>query len=431
LLDALSRYSGLANPSATRRLAAAYITSRAQQVIPRANELGDFADITVRHPDGTVETVTVNWEKSGTPLNILGPVISPHQTPAGSTHAGEEQQNFSAADYMAPLVKLRQMQIPPAKLVQGFGSVAPVFYFPPDFMVRSGKTRGDVFYSGTYTTDGVRIGYLRIPSFDLTLMTPALEAELAYMQENTDGLVLDVMRNPGGDACFAQDVLQRIIPYQFQMVGLEIRATRSWLASFQSALAAAIASGASNEIISQYRTIVGAVEAAYLSPSGRTPPLPVCGASLELGPAVDGLGKPIAYTKPIVLLTDEFSASAADLFAAVFQDAGRGLIFGARTMGAGGNVEVFANVTTYSEASATITESLMVRKSPVESEFGPTPYVEGVGVTPDKLYDYMTLQNLNDYGRPFVSAFSDALVGLVRAQSGSGVAGFSKPRRRK
>jgi C-terminal processing protease CtpA/Prc len=415
-IDELSKYAMLSNPSATRRLAAAYLVSRPQQLIPRANELPDETDVTVRHPDGSIETVTVNWEKTGTPLSVLGPVISPHAKPLDRGPGASPSAEAGFPDYLAPLMELRNMRIPAAKFVRGFGQTAPVFYFPSDFQLRTGNHRGDPIYSGTYTRDGVRIGYIRIPSFSLTLATPILEKEIAFMEENTDGLVLDIMRNPGGDACFAQAVLQRIIPYRFRMIGLEIRATRPWLTSFENALVAAQNSGASDQVISQYRSIVAAVNDAYLTPSGRTPPLPVCGPSLDVDPALDSTGESIAYTKPILLLTDEFSASAADLFAAAFQDAHRGVIFGTRTTGAGGNVESFANVTTYSDASATITESLMVRAAPVDSQFGPTAYVEGVGVKPDIERDYMTVEDLQNYGMPFVDAFSKAMVDTITSQ---------------
>jgi C-terminal processing protease CtpA/Prc len=265
--------------------------------------------------------------------------------------------------------------------------------------------------------DGVRIGLIRIPTFNGSDWTPVFRSEIAYMQANTDGLVVDIMRNPGGDACFAEDLLRDLIPSPFRMVGLEIRATRTWLVSFEQALVLALASGAPQETIAQYQNLLKAVQTAYLTPSGRTAALPVCDPTLDVQPDTDVNGNVLAYTKPIVLLTDEFSASAADLFAAVFQDAGRGVIFGARTMGAGGNVENFSNVTTYSEGQASITESLMVRKAPIPTdEFGPTSYIENVGVRPDIVKDYMTRDNLTNGGWPFIDAFTEAIVMLVKTQ---------------
>jgi hypothetical protein len=43
------------------------------------------------------------------------------------------------------------------------------------------------------------------------------------MKANTDVLVVDVTRNEGGFACYAEDLEQRLIPKPFQTIGLEIR----------------------------------------------------------------------------------------------------------------------------------------------------------------------------------------------------------------
>jgi C-terminal processing protease CtpA/Prc len=84
--------------------------------------------------------------------------------------------------------------------------------------------------------------------------------------------------------------------------------------------------------------MLSTVESAYRSNNGRTAPIPVCGTSVEKKPATDSAGKVIAYGKPVVLLTDDFSASAAELFASMMQDNGRARLAGLRTMGAGGAV---------------------------------------------------------------------------------------------
>ena len=410
LLDQLLPYAEAGNPDSTRRMAAAFLTDRPQAFMARAPEVGDTAALTFRRRDGTVETVTATWNKFGTPLNIVGPVISPFQ-------AARPKSEEPVPDYMAPLRRLRRMRLPAARFVQGFGSTQPVFTsLPKDFNLRLGDRFTDALFSGTYESGGARIGFIRIPSFELGELVSAFAKEIAYMQQNTDGLVIDIMRNPGGDGCVAQELLRQVIPYKFQTVGLEIRATRTWVTDFQLALADAIDANAPQDVIDQYRNMVAAAQEAFLTPSGRTSALPVCGPTLELEPATDSRGRPAAYTRPVLLLTDEFSASAADLFAAVFQDAGRGPILGTRTLGAGGNVEFFFGVTTYSDGEATITESLMARKAPVSTgDFPPTHYVENVGVRPEIELNYMTLDNLAGGGQPFVEGFTRAVVEHIRA----------------
>lgn len=414
LITSLMPYATAANPVSTRRYAAALLTVRPQQIMPHAVDVGDTAMVTLRHQNGDVETLQVPWMKSGEGITVVGPVISPDSANVSKPH--------SASQDAGPLAKLRHMALPSLKFVANFGAGPPVFYFPPDF-VRRRDGISSFFYSGTYKAAGLRIGYIRIPNFEASDQGVFFQQEIDYMQQNTDGLIIDIMRNPGGDACFAQELMSRITPQQFHMVGLEIRATRNWLLAFQLTLSDAVGGGAPDSVVQQYQQILNAIQAAFLAPSGITAPLPVCGPSLDVAPATDDKGTVIAYTKPVMLLTDEFSASAADLFAAMFQDNQRGIIFGTRTMGAGGNVEQFDGVTTYSDGSATITESLMTRWHAVDTpEFGVTPYVENVGVRPDIIQDYMTVDNLENGGQTFIAQFTQSMVDHIRKQTTAGAA---------
>jgi C-terminal processing protease CtpA/Prc len=129
---------------------------------------------------------------------------------------------------------------------------------------------------------------------------------------------------------------------------------------------------------------------------------------------MDSRGNIIAYTKPLIVLVDEMSASAGDAFAATIQDNARGPLLGWRTMGAGGNVEAW-EAGTYSLGVTTVTESLMNRKNTVvTAEYPPAPYVENIGVRPDIEVDYMTADNLNQKGKPFVDAFVAAIVAQIQ-----------------
>ena len=313
---------------------------------------------------------------------------------------------------MQPLKRLRNMLLPKRKFIQGFGTLAPVFTLPSSFVLHSGSHLFDSVYSGVYQAQGHQIGFIRIPDFEF-VDSDEFQNEINYMQQNSDGLVLDIMRNPGGDGCLAEDLLGRVIPGEFRSMGLEIRATRSWVEGFQAALDDAKSSHAPDAVIQQYQALLDQVTAAFLTPSGRTPPVPICGPSLTVESATDKSGVNIAYTKPVMLLVDELSASAADFFAAVFQDNQRGPLFGMRTMGAGGSVNEY-QVTTYSEGAATVTESLMHRRFPVLTDDYPySNYVENIGVRPDIVQDYMTFDNLINKGSTYVQAFTDAAVNLI------------------
>ena len=93
-------------------------------------------------------------------------------------------------------------EVLPRRYVLGLGSRNPVFRagLPADFVQRLGKSPGDFHFSGTYQSDGYTIGYLRVPPSARARRKRLreLEAEISYFQANTDGLMVDVMRYPGG-----------------------------------------------------------------------------------------------------------------------------------------------------------------------------------------------------------------------------------------
>src|SRR5262245_21537982 len=91
-----------------------------------------------------------------------------------------------------------------------------------------------------------------------------------------------------------------------------------------------------------------------------SPPFPAIGITDLREPARNAQGSVIAYTKPMMLLTDDVSISGADAFAAMFQENRRGINCGVRTNGGGGNAEQFP-AGWYSEAFAGSEINLAVR----------------------------------------------------------------------
>ena len=73
---------------------------------------------------------------------------------------------------------------------------------------------------------------------------------------------------------------------------------------------------------------------------------------------------PIVYTKPIIVLIDEFSISAADIFPSMIQDNKRAILVGMRSSGGGGSVSGWPTGF-YSESLSTNTNTLVVRKKPI------------------------------------------------------------------
>lgn len=403
LVTRFEKYQMTGNPRATRRFAASLLTVRPQSIMPSAASIGDTVEVEVRRAaTGELEKYTLPWTKTGIAFTDLGRVPQARASaPDGAIDLAIEDD--SLPPYMkpiAPLLTARMPRVPESVL--NFGSPAPIYGFPAGFRLRLAGG-ADFFASGTYVAEGKTIGWIRIPSFQPPSATQAIqlfEREMAFFQENTDGLVVDLMRNPGGLISFNEALLQRLIPFPFRTTGYEIRATSSWVQSFASALSQGRQFGAEPWILqhleNNYNDLVQANREG-----GTTGSL-----SFNNTGSLILLPSPLAYRKPLIVLADELSGSAGDSFPSVIQDNGRGKIVGYQTMGLGGNVVLY-DATVYSEVRSTVTQSLMTRREPVvTTEFPTAPYIENIGVRPDIELDYMTRENLMNRGVPFVNAFT-------------------------
>jgi C-terminal processing protease CtpA/Prc len=235
-----------------------------------------------------------------------------------------------------------------------------------------------------------------------------LNTEIAFFNANTDVLVVDITRNTGGILTTSEAFAQRLIPNTFRTVGFEFRATALRVSQFAGSLTQALNSGAPPEVIARFRSNFEEMLRAYNEERGRTVSLPINAlGSFDLSPASP------AYTKPILVLVDEFTTSSGDMLAAILQDNHRGVLLGMRTNGAGGNNALF-DCTAFTEGVCSITLALMNRGVVISTpEFPPSPYIENVGVRPDLVVDYMTRTNLMSGGAVFVQTFTDAAVKLV------------------
>ncbi len=436
LIASFGKYEILANPRATARGAASVITTRPQQFVPHAPELADAAVASIRLAGAaTVNSYVIPWLKSGIGIKSQGPLPSPQRgngrifspptpvSPADAAVGGPGPALAAITDlpvadntrpsYLDPIRPLLNVTVPkPPYAILGFGARAPVYRLPAGFVVRLGTQSSHFFFSGTYVANGVRIGFIRIPTMapsNAALALQQLDQEIAFFNASTDVLVVDIMRNPGGSVSVVEAFAQRLFAQPFRTVGFEIRATAGWLTAIVEAIDNAQSQGAPPEVLQGLRAIMNEILAAFNENRGRTAPVPLSNYSLTLPPA------PNAYTKPVLLLVDELTASGGDMFAAIIQDNHRGSLFGMRTMGAGGSVSSF-NCTAFTESVCFITQSLMNRGTVVSNtEFPPSPYIENVGVRPDIVVDYMTNANLMSAGGPFVQAFTDSAVKLAQA----------------
>ncbi|MBI3471821.1 MAG: PDZ domain-containing protein, partial [Candidatus Solibacter usitatus] len=338
LITEYMKYGVAANPRSTRRFAASYLTARFQSVIPFAPEVGEIATVVFRHPRGVLETYRIPWTKTGLPLTAVGPVPTPSSVAPDSSFAKTRlsvAERFPGApDYMLPLLELQLCELPirPSvreQAVLNFGGRSPIFAMPDDFVQRLGRVANDVYFSGTFEAGGYRIGFIRIPSFapsDLNLAVNQFANEILFMQANTDGLILDDMRNPGGFVSLVNTLASWVIPYRHRTLGFELRATSNWVAQISSALESARAQGAPQWVIDLLGSIYNAIATANSEFRGTTGPLPLDDVTLDRDPPMLPDGRVLAYSKPLMVLVDELSASGGDAFPATIQDNKRGLI---------------------------------------------------------------------------------------------------------
>jgi C-terminal processing protease CtpA/Prc len=316
---------------------------------------------------------------------------------------------------------MQYMHLPVKKFVLNFDGVAPIFALPATFKQRLGKRSSDFFYSGTFTASGKTIGFIRMADFDLfgdfnniDIAESQYDAEIAFMEKNADGLVIDVMRNPGGFGCYAEDLVSRLVTKPFHALNLEFRPTILDVQAFAQSVQDAIDFGEPDWVVQTLQAYQAELDQAYSEFGGTTGQLPACGLSITRDPNTDFNGNRLVYDKPLLLITDEFSASAADFFAAMLQDAQRGQSFGMRTMGAGGSVSDGNPAGYYSEGLASVTQTLGVRANPViTKDYPPAPLIENIGVRPDIKNDYMTKSNLLNKGQDFVTAFTNAILAQI------------------
>jgi hypothetical protein len=424
LMASFYKYGIISNERTGAGYAAQALTFRPQSAIPHAIDVPDTSAVVIRRQSGDLETYVIPWTKTGVPLVYAGPVPSPSSNRAaskGPVHSADAGDD--AGDSAAPLYSM----LPPTRAVAGVGSLLPVFSPPAGFKIRLGRNANtDAFFSGTYQSNGYTIGFIRIPSFAPALgVSGALaqfDAEISFFRDNTDGLIVDDMRNPGGLVYYGEEIARRLTPRPIRFIGFELRSTREFVNNFSTYVQRAQAQQLPQYVIDYYNFWLDAVEVAYSQNGGHTGPVPLDTILLNppVVPALDEelltgtSGNPAGYSKPIIVLTDEFSFSGADYFPATMQDNNAATIFGMRTGGLGGTNASY-NAGAYSEAVIGMLRGLMVRKNPISVPGFPTNnYIENVGVQPDIVEDYKTLDNLLNGGKTFVDHFTAALVNLIQ-----------------
>ena len=406
-----------ASPISRKRTAAGMIVERDQEIYPHATDIGSTATVVINRQNGTTATYTIPWLVYGIPYQsplvpdptLPGPSVvarpAPKRTPSPVTEAGQLRH------------RMRVFRAQTARYSLGADDYQPFFSMPAGFKIHTGTGAYDSLFSGSFQAGGYTIAYIRIPDFDV--YADDVQSEITYFTKTvpSDGLIFDLMRNPGGDACTAESIASMLNSRPLLSMQLKERVTFEDIMNIQMALYYDQLFGTQDDIDFDNRELA-AYQAAYSQLRGFTDPLPLCSYTNQLTPATNSKGAPIAYTKPVMLLVDEQTASAAEILASVMQENQAALLYGMKTNGAGGRVEGLPTGS-YTEGVVYMARAILIRNT-VQSKDGlpSEPYIENFGVQPDITADYMTVDNLTNKGAPFVTGFTNAMVNYIQSRSG-------------
>jgi len=387
----LEKYVGVTNPLSRRRLAAFQLTSRSATTVPV--KTGKSTVVLLSRKQGKSIELELDWIESGTPLEAFEKEWSGDARPL----QGMEYQNLSAEDIFADYPKLEK----------GFMCNTLTRFRPPNGAV---PLLVSPFVAYTHDSPKGKIGYLRIPHFnwgkDSETRLKQYEWAIYQLEKQTEGLVVDATHNCGGALSTLEEMLKMFAVKPFNGLQFEFLATRSEMLTVKGWM-----DNEATKTTLQGEGLVGILDAittAYKK-GDRLSAKTTWNGKRELLPAS------IRYTKPMIVLTDEVSASGGDAFPAMIQGTGRGLVMGTRSMGAGGHV-VAAAPLQYSGNEVRITKSLFYHPNGKE--------IEGLGVTPDIIYETTIEDYTSGYVPYQVKVFEELFKKIDEAKGVKPTTGF-------
>lgn len=233
-------------------------------------------------------------------------------------------------------------------------------------------------------------------------------AVLDQWQSVADVLVLDQTHNGGGSYCedFARLFLQR------QGAGFvqALNADRKWIWELNNGWMGHVmknnGSSATSEAFLVSQLISQVVEKVYDEGRERlTPPLPIIGGKKRILP-----DDQFVWTKPMLVLIDELAGSCGDVFPMLMQANQVAPLFGAKTMGLGGSVEIFGLSNSRSQLRLTRGLFTFHRESEI---YTAEDWIENNAVIPDIPYRH-TVKDFRNGFVNYVDTFSREAVKLAK-----------------
>ncbi len=420
LVKKLAPYVGTPNPATVKAEAGAFITSRVwyleKALLPKANAL---AKLVLARVDGTQYSVEVPWTATS-----LIPKRAPQAAASNAFRDAEAQAN----EWMTYLTQAEAE-------INKLGAAAPFFATPafvetfkPTAVRPSDKNLADFgtpacagggfacykLYSVIYTHQGKRVLLTRIPSYQPgETANPGTANAAGYFQalffefrDQADVLVLDDTHNPGGSVDFGTNVYASLLSKPGPVFAYRYNTDRKWIQRWRGAQAQLLGSmdpdsQAAGKLF-QERTDL--IETAYDKQQSLTGVIPFVSYPEQIpNDPEQGWGK------PFVVLADELSFSGGDAMPMLVKASKQGTVFGARTGGLGGTVEL-VQTTSATNGELRLTRGLFVA-SKADGQYVDADFVEDNGVVPDVAYTVKVSDYRGGYV-PYAKAFSDVAVSL-------------------
>ncbi len=378
VLDELSAYVASGTDVSIRRSAAMAVFYRAGRNVPVPK-----GSVTIEIRRGTssiIETVTLKWKESGTPLDEA------LQAPSSLRRLGSIPTSFDS-------FSTREMWL------NWIGNER----FERSFRC-SGSTRIDIpkdatvlmkepFVAYYHPTHRGNVGYLRIPHYsplgpdgktdEKELRLKQYQWAVRQLEANTIGLIIDQDHNCGGSVYWLESMLGLFMNKPYQPMQFQLLANKQEYLSFKKEIDEEYKPNTDEHDLA--RKALEVLKAAWLAGDFMTKKMSLSGEDL-LYPSE------YAYTKPIVMLIDEMSGSGGDAFPAMMQGYGRATLVGTHTAGLGGHVTEQPALN-YSQLQIRMTKSLFFRPDgvPVENN-GAIPDIEYRITRDDFVYGYKNYQ---------------------------------------
>lgn len=284
------------------------------------------------------------------------------------------------------------------------------------FFMCSGESRIDIpddativsekpFVSYYWPTAKGNIGYVRIGDYfpeDEAKWAPSnldafflrYEKVISIMEKNTVGLIIDQDHNCGGYVDLGNKMLGLFMQQAYKPIQFSLVASKENYLEYKK-MADSIDPLATMH--DQVQGVADIIKDSWAKGERMTPLVSLNGEDY-LQPNF------VRYSKPIIMLIDEMSASCGDAFPVMMKGYGRAKLLGTRTMGAGGHVDENPPLN-YSQIAVSMTRSMF---------FGPdgTP-VENNGAVPDYPYNITLDDFVNGY-KGYRKFYTEKMLELVK-----------------